>query len=427
MRHLFGGSPSDYAMERVGMQLLLRPQSVGTVWDALTGGTQITDLTDLTGTPTTSVTADSDGAVSFYGPDGVTKLFVDFGYGRRYAMAAIDLGDSLDTFLAQGGLASGWAQLDSGGRLPLGQIPEQLGDLDADSLNVEATGRGGFVKTTSSTDHAMTVYQAAVSGMDVAVALNVICDNRESSAMYLTGHETIPRGTLKITHINGGATPTADAGASAVSVDLRPGTAGGTAAQGYFLTATLGPTTGSLASWRNTDPSTTEEFAVRYNGLTGIRIPVGNTPQGALEVRQRDTTTIGLVVQGAASTTAALMQVKTSAGTAVLEVGSSGAIVQRTVSFFTNSVQLGSTSTDFGGAGTPVISMKNASTAPTTNPTGGAIIYTQGGYLKARASDGTIFDSTKRTVSGAKGGNAALASLLSALVNAGLITDSTTA
>lgn len=89
-RHAFGGSPADYAMEKVGNSLLLRPNSVGTVWDALTGGEQLTDLTDILGTPITTIAADSDGAVSFYGPDGVTFCYVDFGYGRRYAMPTID-------------------------------------------------------------------------------------------------------------------------------------------------------------------------------------------------------------------------------------------------------------------------------------------------------------------------------------------------
>ncbi|MGQ4353151.1 glycerophosphodiester phosphodiesterase [Streptomyces drozdowiczii] len=91
MRHLFGGSTSDYAMERVGNQLLLRPGASGTVWDALTGGTQLNDLTDTGGTPTASVIAAADGAVTFYGPDEVTTCFIDFGYGRRYSLIAADI------------------------------------------------------------------------------------------------------------------------------------------------------------------------------------------------------------------------------------------------------------------------------------------------------------------------------------------------
>lgn len=123
MRHEFGGSPADYAMEKVGNSLLLRPQAVGTVWDSLTGGTQYTDLTDLTGTPITTVTADSDGAVSFYGPDGVTTLYVDFGYGRRYVMTATDTGEILAGFMAQGGVPGGWADLDGTGLIDPALLP----------------------------------------------------------------------------------------------------------------------------------------------------------------------------------------------------------------------------------------------------------------------------------------------------------------
>lgn len=78
------------------------------------------------------------------------------------------------------------------------------------------------------------------------------------------------------------------------------------------------------------------------------------------------------------------------------------------------------------GTLTGVLEIKNGDTAPATNPTDGVIMYAQGGVLKTRAASGDIFDTTKRTVTGAKGGNAALASLLTQLAAAGLITDSTT-
>ncbi|MFF3094131.1 glycerophosphodiester phosphodiesterase [Streptomyces cyaneofuscatus] len=91
MRHLFGGSTSDYAMEQVGDQLLLRPGATGTVWDAVAGGTQLTDLTDTSGLPITSVVAASDGFVAFYGPEDATTVYLDFGLGRRYAMVASDI------------------------------------------------------------------------------------------------------------------------------------------------------------------------------------------------------------------------------------------------------------------------------------------------------------------------------------------------
>ncbi|MGW0136233.1 hypothetical protein [Streptomyces sp. NPDC003299] len=95
-RHLFGLSAADLAMEKVGDEVRLRTGAVGTVWDSLTGGNQITDLTDLSGNAITQITADTEAAVGFYGPDGVSTVYVDFGYSRRFLMMAVDLGDQID-------------------------------------------------------------------------------------------------------------------------------------------------------------------------------------------------------------------------------------------------------------------------------------------------------------------------------------------
>jgi len=263
------------------------------------------------------------------------------------------------------------------------------GDLTAQSFNTNSTVRSAFLKTTSTTEHAATIYQAGTSGSPGGVALNLISDNPNNSTVFVTGHE-LNRGSVKIAHLNPGAGATADTGSAAVSIDLQRNGQGGTAAQGIFLTATEGPTTGSLMVLRNSDPVNTDDFAVRSDGKTGIRIPVGNTPQGSLEVRQLNTGDIALVVQGVAAATQPIAQFKNSGGTATFEIGSSGAIVTRAVMFVTNSVQFGSTSTDFGGASGPVLSMKNSATPPSTNPTGGGIIYTEAGALKYRGSSGTV-------------------------------------
>jgi hypothetical protein len=278
-----------------------------------------------------------------------------------------------------------------------------------------------FAKTTSTTQHAGTFYQAGTSGAHVS-ALNVVSDNPQGSAFQLSGTETA-LGTAKISHLNPGPDATSDAGAAALSLDLKRNGKAGTAAQGIFVTATEGATTGNLIVLRNNGR---DDFVVKGSGRAGVGMDIGEVPEASLEVKQPDTTTPGLVVTGIASTTSPLFQTKTSAGTATLEVGSSGAIVHRAVSFYTNSLQLGSTSSDLGGSGGSVISMKDATTAPTTNPTGGVIAYSQGGVFKVRSAAGVVFDTTRRTVTGAKGGNAALTSLLTQLATIGLITDSTT-
>lgn len=140
----------------------------------------------------------------------------------------------------------------------LQDLQDQIDDLFPKSggaltggITTNLTERSAFFKTTSATQHAVTIYQASTTGVDVAAALNLISDNRETSAVYISGHETLPRGTVKITHTNGGTTATDDTSASALSIDLRRGTAAGTAAQGIFLTSTDGGTTGRLLTLRN--------------------------------------------------------------------------------------------------------------------------------------------------------------------------------
>ncbi|MFE4991435.1 hypothetical protein ACFRH4_08795 [Streptomyces mirabilis] len=96
-RHLFGLSPADVTVSQSGTSMVLQPGSVGAAWDSRTGGTQITDLTDLSGTPITSVQSDSYSLIGFYGPDGVSTLYMDFGFASgRVLMQATDLGASID-------------------------------------------------------------------------------------------------------------------------------------------------------------------------------------------------------------------------------------------------------------------------------------------------------------------------------------------
>ena len=389
MRHVFGGSPADFAMERVGNSLLLRPNSGGEVWTALTGGTQLTDLTDLTGNAITQVTADNDGAVAFYGPDGVTSLYIDFGYGRRYAMAALDTGTVLAAFMAQGGAADGWASLDGLGRLPVAQLPSQLGAVQATSLTTNSTVNSAFLKTTSNTEHAATIYQAATGTSPGSVALNVISDKPGDSTMWLTGHESA-RGTLKIAHLNPGSTATADASAAALSIDLQWNGMGGTAAQGIFLTATTGPTTGNLITLRNSSPSTREDFVVKADGKVGIRIPVGNTPLGALQIGQIDDTTVGLFIKANSGSGLQSVLVQDSAGNNRFEIAANGSSVHRASSFFTSSVQIGATSLAIGGLNGAGIGITNSTAEPTSSPSGGGVLYAFGGALKWRGSSGTV-------------------------------------
>lgn len=113
--------------------------------------------------------------------------------------------------------------------------------------------RSAFFKTTSTTEHTLTVYSAGTSG--TGVAINAINDRPGDSTMYLTGQPT-GRGVAKITALNPGPAANSNANAAALSIDIQNvdstgASMGGTAAQGIFVTSTTGGTTGRLLTLRN--------------------------------------------------------------------------------------------------------------------------------------------------------------------------------
>ncbi|WP_033338963.1 phosphonate C-P lyase system protein PhnG [Catenuloplanes japonicus] len=75
-RTLYGGAPADYvatAQSVGGYQVpAIAPGMILTAWSALTGGSALTDLQTAVGAASAVVTADVNGRVLFYGPDGFT-------------------------------------------------------------------------------------------------------------------------------------------------------------------------------------------------------------------------------------------------------------------------------------------------------------------------------------------------------------------
>lgn len=87
-RYLYAASPADYVVD--GSTGLPVPGAVVTVWTARTGGSQVTDLQTVGGSPITQVTADSAGFLAFYGPDGLTdNLWLYSGSGSRLVVQAV--------------------------------------------------------------------------------------------------------------------------------------------------------------------------------------------------------------------------------------------------------------------------------------------------------------------------------------------------
>ncbi|WP_369272384.1 glycosyl hydrolase family 28-related protein [Streptomyces sp. R11] len=129
---------------------------VGTVWDGPSeGAAQLTDLTDVSGAAITELVSDDDGMVpGFYGPEGVERLWLDFG-GGRVALVANDVGERLAAHVAADdphgsrsavmaeldalrGSANGLATLDPTGKVPTTQIPVLTPPDLLDWLNVQS-------------------------------------------------------------------------------------------------------------------------------------------------------------------------------------------------------------------------------------------------------------------------------------------------
>jgi hypothetical protein len=150
-RHLFGLSPADFAMQKVGVELHLVPGATGTVWDAVSGGSQLTDLTDLDASPISVVTADSNAQVGFYGPNDITTVYLDFGFDTRFLMSATDLGADIDALRT--------------GKLSLADVPTTDGITDW--LNVRSPEYAGGAKGDGTTDDTAAL-QAALATVPAA-------------------------------------------------------------------------------------------------------------------------------------------------------------------------------------------------------------------------------------------------------------------
>jgi len=148
-----------------------------------------------------------------------------------------------------------------------------------------------------------------------------------------------------------------------------------------------------------------KRLIVETNGNVNIGNANLNTSLGKLTVFNTSASAIGQVIRGAASQTANLQEWQNSAGSVLARVDASGAIVagngfqgsgilntsgQTTVviSGARNVGLAGGTISVGGGAG--VVFISNSTTVPTSNPTGGGIMYVESGALKFRGSSGTV-------------------------------------
>ena len=142
---------------------------------------------------------------------------------------------------------------------------------------IVSSGVAISAESTSTTpgDHVGVFFLAKDGGTNNA-GLNVVSRNTAFSACEVSGHET-GHGTLKISHVNPGPNPTADANAAAISIDLQAGNAKGTAAQGIFLKSTSGGSSGKIINY--VDSTGVTIFALLPDGSLLLR-PLAAPPPG---------------------------------------------------------------------------------------------------------------------------------------------------
>lgn len=156
--------------------------------------------------------------------------------------------------------------------------------------------------------------------------------------------------------------------------------------------------TGTASNALNITSTNVDDSAVGINGseiTRGTVKIVHNYPgvadpnSSALSLRANG---VGTQAQGIffdaedGGTTGNLMKMR-NAGVDQFIMAPNGGLYTRT------NIQVGATVQDFG-AGAGVIGLKDATTVPTTDPTGGVIIYAEGGVLKYRDPTGAVYSLT---------------------------------
>lgn len=144
------------------------------------------------------------------------------------------------------------------------------------------------------------------------------------------------------------------------------------------------------------DLSADRTLTVAY-GTSSTTATVGNDTRvvnavqasGGSIIQPTATNVVPLVLKYILSQSVNLWEWTTQAGTVLAFMNTGGNIVFRTGLFQNGTFQVGGeTSTAADGVG--VMGLTNASVVPTTNPTGGGILYAQAGALKWRGSSGTV-------------------------------------
>lgn len=177
-----------------------------------------------------------------------------------------------------------------------------VGHLAVFRTNSATWNQSGIFVDYVGTQHGVNITHAGTGAN--SSAMNILSTNTANTA-------------VKVTHT--GQADGSDSAASCLSLDIRTA---GTASQGIFVTATDGPTTGSLITLRN---NARDDFVVKGTGRVGIGVPSGGAVGAAVDIRQNDDATVGLRVRGFSGASSDLLTLEDSTSVVKFRVAKDGA------------------------------------------------------------------------------------------------------
>ena len=261
---------------------------------------------------------------------------------------------------------------------------------------VDANGFGTFGSNTVIANALIsaTPYGTTQVGLGIRPATSGTADAitiQNSSATTLGGRNALAQiytgSTTPILTQVGGATTAASGTGTTATITL---TSASNAAVGDLITVAGVTPTGYNGTFVVTAVSNTSPFTVSYaNVTTGSQTVAGTVSLPAqASVTARSAGTPGLIVKAAASQVARIQSWVDSANIEKAYVTSDGSILTGATLTANGNLRVGGAASLGGGGG--VIGIVNSPTVPTTNPTGGGVLYAEGGALKWRGSSGTV-------------------------------------
>jgi hypothetical protein len=251
------------------------------------------------------------------------------------------------------------------------------------ALTTGQAGTGGTVAVPPQT------YIAARDNATIGLAIAPFSSSGNETARFYhsngstySGFDNASRLFVRTSGINHG-TP-------AFAVNTASDTAIGAVIRGASATQSA-----DLQQWQNSAGTVLSGVAASgklFTGSTFGLTPSGSTITAQVSVTASALDVAGIVVKGAVSQSANLLELQSSAGAVIYGFDASGNITRGGITNMiistSRNIQFASGTGSFGGGG-GVLGIANAGTVPSTNPTGGGVLYVDAGALSYIGTTGS--------------------------------------